>query len=93
MLSAEEEMELVRWITRLTTSSYPPRPRFVQEMAEAIRSRRVIGINKPSAIYVLYDALSQQWASRFMNRHSELNSIIPDSIEAVQITESSHKVL
>jgi helix-turn-helix, Psq domain len=33
-----EETELVRWITRLTTSGYPPKPRFVREMAEAIRT-------------------------------------------------------
>jgi len=42
---------------------------------------------------VSYDSLSDQWPSRFINRHSELESIIPESIEAVRIKESSHEVL
>jgi O6-methylguanine-DNA--protein-cysteine methyltransferase len=38
ILSAEEETELVRWITRLTTCGYPPKPYTIREMANAIRT-------------------------------------------------------
>ena len=36
-LSHAEEKELVRWITRLTITGYPPRYKTLREMAEEIR--------------------------------------------------------
>src|SRR5579859_7269417 len=50
VFSPEEETELVRWISRLTASGYPPKPRFVCKMAVAIRTRRVIRINELSTV-------------------------------------------
>src|SRR5436305_11780189 len=37
ILSLAEENELVRWITQLTVSGYPPRHATLREMAEEIR--------------------------------------------------------
>ena len=45
ILSHAEERELVRWITRLTISGYPPRHSTLREMAEEVRKRRVKKIN------------------------------------------------
>ena len=39
ILSAEEEIKLVKWITHLTICGYPPKPYTIKEMAEAIRTR------------------------------------------------------
>ena len=36
-LSSEEEITLVRWITRLTNTGFPASPKLVLEMAEEIR--------------------------------------------------------
>lgn len=93
LLSAEEEKELVRWITRLTNQSYPPKPYTVREMAEAIRTRRVIGINDPSITRVSYPPIGKQWVSRFMQHHPNLDSIIAETIEAARIKETSSEVL
>ena len=41
LLSHAEEKELVRWITRLTITGYPPRYDTLREMAVEIRKRRV----------------------------------------------------
>jgi hypothetical protein len=49
ILSAEEEIELSQWITRLTLCGYPPKPYTVKERAETIRTRQTLGINDPSA--------------------------------------------
>ena len=38
ILTAAEEKELARWITRLTICGYPPKPHTIKEMAEAIRT-------------------------------------------------------
>src|SRR5438876_12460370 len=61
LLSDEEEKELARWIRQLTNASYPPKPYAVREMAEAIRTRRVIGVNDASITRVSYDAIGEQW--------------------------------
>src|SRR5437762_6004877 len=46
LLSHAEEKELLRWITRLTITSYPPRYDTLREMAEEIRKRHVKNINE-----------------------------------------------
>jgi len=40
-LTTAEETELVRWITQLTITGYPPRHPLLRSMAETIRKRRV----------------------------------------------------
>ena len=89
-LSPEEETELVKHIDRLTWVALQSQ---VWELAEMIRTHRTLEINEPSAIYVLYDSLGEQWCRRFINRHDELEMIIPESIERVRVKESSAAVL
>jgi len=44
-LTRAKETELLRWITHLTISGYPPHYKTLREMAEEIRKRRVKNIN------------------------------------------------
>jgi predicted kinase len=46
ILSHSEEKELIRWITRLTISGYPPHYSTLREMAEEVRKWRVKQINE-----------------------------------------------
>ena len=55
--------------------------------------RRTNEINEPSTIYVSYDTISEQWHRHFLNHHHKLESIIPESIEAIRIKETSTAVL
>ena len=93
ILSNDEETELVEWIKKLTLCGYPPKRFTVQEMAQTIRTRRVIGINNATATLIQYDEIGEQWVTRFMNRHPELQSVIPEQIEAARIHESLHSVI
>jgi len=93
LLSEEEETELARWIRQLTVQGYPPKPYAVREMAQAIQTRRVIGINDPSITHVAYDEIGEQWVKRFMSRHPDLDSLIAEQIEAARIKETSRPVL
>jgi hypothetical protein len=72
---------------------YPPKPYVVKEMAEAIRTRRIIGINDPSITYVSYDAISDQWVRCFLTHHSNLQSVMAEQIEAARIKDTSRSVL
>src|SRR5277367_4619539 len=45
LLSHAEEKELIRWITLLTLTGYPPRYITLLQMAEEIRKRRIKNIN------------------------------------------------
>jgi hypothetical protein len=93
ILSSEEEMELVRWISRLTNCGYPSKPHTIKEMAEAIRTRRTIGVNNDSITLIKYDSIGEQWVSRFLGRHSQLASIMPEQIDAARVKETSYEVL
>ena len=93
ILHSEEEIELVQWITRLTNCGYPPKPYTVKEMAEAIRTRRAIGINDDSVTYIQYESIGEQWVTRFLRRHPQLASIMPEQIDAARVKESSYEVL
>src|SRR5579871_6867344 len=55
--------------------------------------RRTNEINEPLTIYVSYDTIGEQWHRRFLNRHHKLESVIPESIEAIRIKETSTAVL
>ena len=89
LLSHAEEKELVRWITRLTITGYPPRYDTLREMAEEIRKRRVKNINEDGLELVQYDDIGKEWVARFLRRHSELASIRPRSIDAVRVKDTS----
>ena len=62
-------------------------------MAEAIRTRRTLGINDVSATFVNYDKIGEQWVSRFLTRHPELSIVMPEQIDAARVKETSHEVL
>ena len=93
LLSNEEEIELTRWIGQLTVCGYPPKPYAVREMAEAIRTRRVIGVNDPSITHVSFDTIGEQWVSRFMARHPKLESTIAEQIDCARVKESTYPIL
>jgi len=91
LLSHAEEKELVRWITRLTITGYPPRYQTLREMAEEIRTRRLRNarVNEDGIELVHYDGIGKQWVKRFLNRHRELASVRPRSIDAPRIQGTS----
>src|SRR5271167_4181574 len=76
ILTHAEEKELVKWITRLTYTGYPPRYVTLREMAEEIRKRRVKLINNNGMQLIdEFDPIGQQWVQRFLSRHTELSSV------------------
>ena len=82
-LTHSEEKELVRWITRLTITGYPPRYQTLREMAEEIRKRGVKHINEDGMQLIEYDNIGRDWVQRFLGRHPELASVKPRSIDGV----------
>jgi len=90
-LTHDEEKELVRWITRLTISGYSPRYETLRRLAEIVRERRV----KPDGeVQVkVYDKIGKEWVPRFLQRHSELASVRPRSVDAARIKAASPKRL
>ncbi len=92
ILTAAEEKELAQWITHLTICSYPPKPHTIKEMAEAIRTRRTLGINDASITLVQYNEIGEKWVTWFLEHHSELASIMPEQIDGARVNESSHEV-
>lgn len=89
LLSHAEEKELIRWITLLTLTGYPPRYVTLLQMAEEIRKRRVKNINDDDIQLVQYDDIGDQWVQRFLRRHPELASVRPRSIDAVRVQDTS----
>jgi Tc5 transposase DNA-binding domain/helix-turn-helix, Psq domain len=89
LLSHAEEKELVRWITLLTLTGYPPRYITLREMATEIRKRRIKNINENDIQLVQYDDIGEQWVQRFLRRHPELASVRPRSIDAVRVQDTS----
>ena len=80
ILSHAEEKELVRWITRLTISGYPPRYSTLREMAEEVRKRRVKQINENGMQLVQYDDIGADWVARFLQRHPKLAGVTLDRV-------------
>src|SRR5947207_2393867 len=67
-----EEKELVRWITLLTISGYPPRYELLRQLAEIIRERRVKKLDSNQVQVTVYDKIRDQWVLHFLRRHREL---------------------
>ena len=57
-LSKAEEKSLVRWALMMTCTGHPVGYRFLGEMAEEIRQKRICKINDDSVTLVSYDPLS-----------------------------------
>jgi len=88
-LTHAEEKELVRWITLLTISGYPPRYELLRQLAEIIRERRVKNPDSNQVQVTVYDKIGDQWILRFLRRHPELESVRPRSIDAVRVKDTS----
>src|SRR5271170_8313163 len=91
-LTHTEEKELVRWITLLTISGYPPRYETIRGLAEIIRERCVKKTSHSAdseVSMIVYDDIGKDWIRRFLLRHPELASVHPRSIDAVQVKDTS----
>ena len=65
----------------------------VRHMAEVIQSSRVRNVNDEFVQYVNYEPIGDKWVSRFMNRHPQLQTIIPRPIEAARVEDTSYEAL
>ena len=86
VLTHVEEKELVRWITLLTITGYPPRYEILRRLAEILRERC---FKENDVSLMIYDEIGQQWVQRFLRRHPKLASVRPRSIDAVRIKDTS----
>ena len=93
LLTHAEEKELVRWITRLTRTGYPPRYSTLREMAEELRKRRVRNINDQSCTYIKYSPISEDWPRRFLRRHPELSGVTVRTIDASRIKAATPEAI
>ena len=93
VLTHAEEKELVRMITYLTITGYPPRHATLREMAEEVRKRRVQNINDPSVNYVEYPPIGKDWIKRFLRRHSELSSVTARTIDASRVKAATPETI
>ena len=89
ILTHAEEKELVRWITLLTISGYPPRYATLRQLAEIIRKQRVKSSENSKIQATVYNEIGEQWVGRFLGRHPELASVRPRSIDAVRVKDTS----
>ena len=88
-LTHAEEKELVRWITRLTITGYAPRYETLRRLAEIIRERRIEKTDNSEVQVKVYDEIGKDWVPRFIQRHPELASVRPRSIDSVRIKDTS----
>ena len=93
ILSLAEEKELVRWITQLTVSGYPPRHATLREMAEEIRKQRVKNLNDDSIEYITFEPIGQQWVQRFLQRFPELETAMSRTIDASRVKDPTISIL
>jgi len=93
LLSANEEKEIVRWITHSTATGYPPRHATLRSMAAEIQRRRVRQINDDSIEHVSYPEIGTEWVKCFLTRHPKLKSKVGKSIEAARVTDASPEIL
>ena len=65
-LSDAEEHVLLKWITKLTATGYPPMHNTIREMAEEIRKDRVESLNDNNIQLVEYPPLGCYWVHNFI---------------------------
>ena len=83
LLSPEEEQALAKWVGHLSCTGHPVHHSFIRELADEIRKPRLeLEGSVPQQ-------LGQHWVSRFLARHSSLQSKVSKSIEAArkEVTE------
>ena len=92
-LTHAEELELKRWITKLTRLGYPPRHQLVRELAEEIRKHRVREINSEDMELVSYPPLGEGWTRQFLGRHPDLKTAMLKTIEAARVKDTNPEAL
>ena len=89
LLSANEEKALVQWIHDSSASGYPPRKHTVIEMAEEIRKQCVAQINDATITLVNYPPIGIEWITRFIKRHSTLQTLYARQIDSSRVKETT----
>ena len=92
-LTSAEEDELVRWITQLTITGYPPRHDTLWSMAETIRKRRIPLLTNGTPNLFEYQLLGKDWMKLFLKRHTELKTRIGRAIDAARVKDTSKEAL
>ena len=92
-LSSIEEKELVRWISMLSCTGFAPKHDLIREMAEKVRLRRLRGVNDDSIERVTYPPLGKEWVANFIERHSEIQTVVGHAIEKSRIEGTMAPVL
>jgi hypothetical protein len=92
-LSKAEEKSLVRWALMMTCTGHPVGYRFLGEMAEEIRQKRLTKINDDSIIRVSYPPIGKSWTQRFLQRYPELQTTLTRSIEHSRIQYVSEELI
>ena len=93
LLSHIQEDELVRWITQLTATGYPPRHATLFEIAEIIQKKRDPVTLETTTNSIKFGAIGKQWIGRFMARHPELSSVRPRSMDMARVKDTSFERL
>jgi hypothetical protein len=93
VLSHAEEKKLVRWITHLTITGYPPWHKTLLEMAEEIRKRRVHKINDQVGINIEYPPIEKDRVMRFLRRHVELACVVTRKIDASRVKATTPEAI
>src|SRR5438105_4174353 len=95
-LSPAEEQALARWVIQLTHTGHPARHFTVREMAEAIRIQRIQKsqkVNQGAAEVISLRPLGEQWVTRFLKCHEQLQTVAGHTIEGSRVKESSPEKL
>lgn len=84
LLSPSEEVSLVNWITRLSSTGFPIPPALAIELAEDIRHQRTILPLYSNQLPTTPTSrpISRNWLRRFYQRHSNIKSRFTRQIEA-----------
>lgn len=81
LLTSSEETALVQWLTQLTIAGYPARHNVLREMAEQLLAQRATTVNTGTMILVQHDPIGLNWATRFLERHPQLVSLVSQQID------------
>jgi hypothetical protein len=93
LFTIAEEHAIACTATRLTASGYPVTHALIEEIADEISKRCIIGINEPSVEYITYQPLGQEWTLGFLERNPNLQTVITYAIELARITEASPEII
>jgi hypothetical protein len=84
---------LVHWILETSKNGYSLRKYQLLQIAKDIHQQHVSKINDTLMIFVEYSPIGEQWADRFIQRHSSLKNAFARLIDAARIKETTTNVL